>query len=231
MSDDDVFCESEFSGVARLFPLPELVVFPHVVQALHIFEPRYRSMLADTLQGDHLIAMATLLPSLKEQGPSPSIAPQVCLTRILSEKRLPDGCSNILVLGVRRAAIVRELPLVRPYREAELRLVPDCLDGVSSPAADVLHQELKERSSQVLSIACPGLSLEEVFGQKAHLGLLTDLLAYAMPLSTDDKLTLLSESGCLARARKLIECMRRWEPESGAGDRGRPKFPPTFSDN
>ena len=51
-----------FSGKVRLFPLPNLVLFPHVMQPLHIFEPRYRDLLEDALAGDRLIAMAVLTP-------------------------------------------------------------------------------------------------------------------------------------------------------------------------
>ncbi len=43
-----------FSGRVRLFPLPGVAVFPHVVAPLHIFEPRYRRMTADALDGDRL---------------------------------------------------------------------------------------------------------------------------------------------------------------------------------
>ena len=43
---------SEFSGVAPLFPLPDFVLFPQVTQPLHIFEPRYRTMIADVLNGE-----------------------------------------------------------------------------------------------------------------------------------------------------------------------------------
>ena len=52
----------DFSGTVRLFPLPNLVMFPHVVQPLHIFEPRYREMLEDALEHDRLLAMALLQP-------------------------------------------------------------------------------------------------------------------------------------------------------------------------
>ena len=60
--DDLSFSVESFSGTARLFPLPNLVLFPHVMQPLHIFEPRYRSMLEDALASDGLIAMALLAP-------------------------------------------------------------------------------------------------------------------------------------------------------------------------
>jgi len=43
-SNDFSLSPDEFSGIARLFPLPNLVLFPHVVQPLHIFEPRYQDL-------------------------------------------------------------------------------------------------------------------------------------------------------------------------------------------
>ena len=53
---------TDFDGIVRLFPLPNLVMFPHVIQALHIFEPRYCEMLSEALESDHLITMAVLEP-------------------------------------------------------------------------------------------------------------------------------------------------------------------------
>ena len=43
-----------FDGVARLFPLPNVVLFPYIVQGLHIFEPRYREMTMHALAGDRV---------------------------------------------------------------------------------------------------------------------------------------------------------------------------------
>ena len=59
---DDLKALQAFSGIARLFPLPNVVLFPHMVLPLHIFEPRYRQMMGDALAGDQLIAI-TLLPA------------------------------------------------------------------------------------------------------------------------------------------------------------------------
>ena len=52
--NDDQHALANFAGTARLFPLPNLVLFPHVVQPLHVFEPRYRQLTADALAGDRL---------------------------------------------------------------------------------------------------------------------------------------------------------------------------------
>ena len=55
--DEFAFLDGEFSGTARLFPLPNLVLFPHVMQPLHVFEPRYRDLLEDALAGDRLVTV------------------------------------------------------------------------------------------------------------------------------------------------------------------------------
>jgi len=63
MTDEPLaFSPDQFSGQARIFALPNLVMFPHVMQALHIYETRYRAMLEEALEGDRLIALAVLAP-------------------------------------------------------------------------------------------------------------------------------------------------------------------------
>ena len=59
--NDDAQALSKFAGMARLFPLPNLVLFPHVVQPLHVFEPRYRQMIEDCLDTAGRIVLATLV--------------------------------------------------------------------------------------------------------------------------------------------------------------------------
>src|SRR5438067_1421098 len=54
---EDQLSLKHFRGTARLFPLPNLVLFPSVIQPLHIFEPRYREMMADALDDDRLLAL------------------------------------------------------------------------------------------------------------------------------------------------------------------------------
>ena len=61
MMDNDLDLR-DFANVTRLFPLPNLVMFPHVVLPLHIFEPRYRQMTEDALAGDRLITMVQITP-------------------------------------------------------------------------------------------------------------------------------------------------------------------------
>src|SRR5262249_40425492 len=117
---------SSFSGEARLFPLPNLVMFPHVVQPLHIFEPRYRQMTADTLAGDQLLAITLLKPGWEEEYQrQPALFPIACLGRVIADKQLPDGRYSLLLRGLSRVRIQEELATDKPYRSARVDLLPD----------------------------------------------------------------------------------------------------------
>src|SRR4051812_12320348 len=97
----DSFFPDDFSGIVRLFPLPNLVLFPHVAQPLHIFEPRYCALMADALDDDRLIAMALLRPGWEDDyHKQPPIHDMVCLGRIQQEMRLEDGRYNFLLQGL-----------------------------------------------------------------------------------------------------------------------------------
>src|SRR5829696_2396771 len=108
-------------GVVPVFALPNVVLFPRAVLPLHIFEERYRAMTADVIVGDKTVAMALLKPGWeKSYHGRPAIEPVVCVGRILSHEKLPDGKYNFLLQGVQRARIIAELE-GKPYRVAELR--------------------------------------------------------------------------------------------------------------
>src|SRR5580700_1949382 len=103
-----------FSCTARLFPLPNLVLFPHVVQPLHVFEPRYRQLTADALAGDRLIVMALLRPGWEpgDDG-QPPLFSVACLGQIVAHKELEDERSILLLRGVSRVRILEEIPTDR----------------------------------------------------------------------------------------------------------------------
>jgi Lon protease-like protein len=104
MSDEPLaFSSEQFSGLARMFPLPNLVMFPHVMQAIHIFEPRYRALFEEAIEEDRLLALGSLAPGWEgDYEGRPPLRPIACLCRIATHQRAEDGTYNVLVLGVRR---------------------------------------------------------------------------------------------------------------------------------
>ena len=105
-----------------LFPLP-LVLFPGTALPLHIFEPRYRTMLADCLEGDKRFGIVRLPEGVAEAEIAPGTVG--CLAEILNTESLPDGRSNIIVRGVERFAIVSLMSSERPYHLCSAAPVQD----------------------------------------------------------------------------------------------------------
>lgn len=93
-----------------LFPL-EVVLFPGTPLPLHIFEPRYRAMLADCLAADERFG---LLPPARD-GTAPRSGTVGCVARIRASHQLPDGRSNIVVVGERRFLLRQTLATDAPY--------------------------------------------------------------------------------------------------------------------
>ena len=145
MNDDSLaFSPDDFSGFARLFPLPNLVMFPHVMQAMHIFEPRYRSLFEEAISDDQLIALGVLAQGWEvDYEGRPALEPMACLCRIATYQRTPEGTYNVLLLGVRRIQLQEELPPTKPFRVAEATIVEDHVPSHSSAEEIVgLQQQL-----------------------------------------------------------------------------------------
>ena len=117
----DAHPPGEFSGTARLFPLPNLVLFPNVVQGLHVFEPRYRQLVKDALATDRFITLVLLKPGWEEDyDGAPAIEPVACLGRVTWHEKLTDGRFNLRLRGIARLKIVEEVKTDHLYRVARV---------------------------------------------------------------------------------------------------------------
>lgn len=114
-----------------LFPLPRVVLLPGAVLPLHIFEPRYRAMVAEALAGERTIGMAMILAGSELAGPTPEIHPVGGAGRIVESEELPDGRYNIVLEGQFRYRVLAESPPA-PYRVAEVEELPP----IPFPSAD-----------------------------------------------------------------------------------------------
>ena len=228
MSNVD-FKLDDFSGVARLFPLPNLVMFPHVAQPLHVFESRYVEMLEDALATDRLIATGLLLPGWEtEYEGRPPMDPILCVGRVMSQSRTDDGTYNILLAGLSRAEMIRELPPQRSFRQAKARLVADYEPKVECHRRAEIHRELVDCFRRFIpENRAAQQQLDEVLGNHLHLGPLTDLMAYSLPLELTFKQVLLAEADVLQRARLLLKDLTLHAEQATCAS----GFPPKFSAN
>lgn len=229
-SEGFTFVPEQFSGVARLFPLPNVVLFPHVMQPFHIFEKRYVEMLEDALESDRLIAMAILAPGWeKEYEARPAIGKVACLGRVATYQKQPDGRYNLLLLGVRRVGIVRELPPDKAFREAQVEILEDVYPSAGAAARPRLQRKLVQSFQKLMpQMATSHPQLEQLLGSDVSLGMLTDFVAYTLELKLRLKERLLAEINVDDRAEILLEIMRGLRTTADQPDRG---FPPEFSAN
>src|SRR2546430_1956854 len=106
------------SDLLPLFPLPNVVLFPNVFLPLHVFEPRYRQMVADALESDRLIGMLLLKPGWQaDYEGRPAVYPIGCSGVITHVESLADGRYNIVLRGLERFRIVSE-DHAKAYRRA-----------------------------------------------------------------------------------------------------------------
>jgi Lon protease-like protein len=111
--EDLTFDENRFRGKVRLFPLPDLVMYPHVMQPLNIFEPRYVEMLNEALDSDGLIAMSVLRPK-KELGPKKKLSPKKGLG-LPGKLGALEKLSPLEKLGLGKKPAIERQPSILPY--------------------------------------------------------------------------------------------------------------------
>ena len=128
-----------------LFPLP-LVLFPGAPLPLHIFEPRYRRLLADCLAGDRRFGIVFRPEGVPERELPPGHVG--CVARVESSESLPDGRSNVLVIGERRFVLERLITAEAPYHEA---MVQDFDDDEAAPTAglELLGERVRDLFERV----------------------------------------------------------------------------------
>ena len=186
-----------------LFPLPNVVLFPNVFLPLHIFEPRYRAMLADALAGDRIIGMTLLMPGYEAdyQG-RPPVYPVGCAGVITHAEQMPDGRSNVVLRGIEKFRIVEE-DASRDYRLARVDPLPE----ITSDAEKLLLKQRRHRLEALLIAAI------ERGGQDPRLPSsipdedLINALSQYLGLDPVERQALLERNGTLSRCDGLIELL------------------------
>ncbi len=123
-----------------IFPLPNVVLFPAALLPLHIFEPRYRAMVADALEGERLIGLVMLRPGWERQYEgTPDVYPVGCAGFITHADRLPDGRYNIMLRGIEKFRILEERPErdgAERYRIAHIDAIKEVRSGNGAAVQD-----------------------------------------------------------------------------------------------
>jgi Lon protease-like protein len=194
-----------FSGRLPLFPLPNIVLFPGQYLPLHIFEPRYRAMVADALGGEKYVGMA-----LWFEGRTPDIAPVVGMGRIVHYQPIPDGRSNIVLQGVARARVDEEIP-GRPYRLGRVTLLKDETPPAYLPPVETARESLMRIMAGLIERMPPEprKTVSQMLAGAPGLGEVTDLICGLVEMDAATKQLLLEQPNGLKRADVLLALFRQ----------------------
>ena len=201
-----------------IFPLPTVVLFPNVFLPLHIFEPRYRQMVAESLAGDRIIGMVLLKPGYEDdyEG-APPVYATGCSGLITHAEQLEDGKYNLVLRGLEKFTIQSEdAPAVgRLYRSAVIAPLDDSL---GAGERDQLRHERKRLQQLLTPLLHDTLShyLPDAMPDED----LVNALAQYLEFAPVEKLALLERHGALARCRSMVELLEMKQMGSGIGDQG-----------
>lgn len=192
-----------------LFPLNTVLV-PGMPLPLHIFEPRYRQLLADVGSGDSLGSFGVvLLRSGSEAGAGPVDVEQVgTVAEIVDVTEQPDGTSDLLAVGSRRFRVQRMVTVGTPYLRAEVSQLPEA-DGdrpeSSATVASALYTRLRELLDVLTGSDVPARDLR----LPHDVNLLSYHLTASLPIADAEKQALLGMDTAAERLRAQVRLLRR----------------------
>ena len=189
-----------------IFPLPNVVLFPQTDLPLHIFEPRYREMVADAMAGDRLIGMVLLRGDWRrDYHGAPDVFPLGCVGRIESFDPQPDGRSNLVLRGVARFDMTGEVQ-GKAYRRARVSWRAEDDDAAALEVTD-LNQRLQSSVARLLSRREREVPPDLWQKLPRGTGLLVNTLASVLDLAAIEKLALLECDDARTRAERLLEVL------------------------
>jgi len=206
----------------KIFPLGEVVLFPDTLLPLHVFEPRYRKMLADALAGDRTIGMVlvrgvdgAITPAPPERPDHPGVYAVGCAGRIVEHEAFEDGRSLIVLRGSVKFRIRRELASDEPYRVVEAQALYEA--PVPAEHMRAWRASLRELvADYVGALGGERDAVERVF-VKLDLEGLVNYLSASLPLTVVEKQSLLECPTAEHRFHRLCEVLRYRVAEARLG--------------
>jgi uncharacterized protein len=187
-----------------IFPLPNCVLLPGGMLPLHVFEPRYRELTRDCLASHQLMGVARLRPGFEQHYRGrPPVFERFGVGRIICSEELPDGRFALLLRGVGRVELDRELPTDRAYRTVTAHLLHDA--SVDPADARDHHRRLIrlcDRLAEVLDHG--GSQLRDLARSGESPGACADAIAAALIMDADERQALIDTICPMARLQRTL---------------------------
>ncbi len=197
-----------------VFPLPNVVLFPKTYLPLHIFEPRYRTMVSDAAMSGQCIGMALLKDGWEtDYYGHPPVFSMGCVGRLVSVQPMADGRSNIMLQGLERFEIECEWS-AKPYREATIAVT---VHGAEASLDPTVRQRLFTVLESYLRSRDEAPTWQEFFREEVSDEIFVNTLSTYLECTPLEKQFLLEAESLHQQARRLSDLIEfMMHDQSGA---------------
>jgi Lon protease-like protein len=186
-----------------IFPVGGAILFPRSQLPLHIFEPRYREMVSDAIDGAGRIAM--IQPQRLDDDNTAPLYGVGCVGELVGVEELEDGRYNIVLLGLNRFRLVGEAKVASSYRCADVDI--EAFDDSEPPPLSLGQRAEVEREARRLGDAM-GLAVDWNAVNRLDDEMLVNAIAQVAPFDAGAKQALLEEPTLESRADLLVQLMQ-----------------------
>ena len=194
--------------IIPIFPLSNFIIFPKTTVPLNIFEPRYLQMVDDTMKSHRMIGM--IQPKKTVTGMKPDLYDIGCMGKITSFNETDDGRYLIVLSGIIRFKILKELENKKLYRS--------CKIDYSNFENDLnlKKEELKFSDLELIFKNLKSLFKKQGYAinwkdlEKQNLDQTINTLSMASPFSLEEKQVLLESPNLVYRRKKLEEILKTY---------------------
>ena len=186
-----------------VFPLAGAILFPRSQLPLHIFEPRYREMVRDAIDGPARIGMVQ--PLRLDDEDRPPLYGVGCVGDIIGIEELEDGRFNIVLHGSNRFRLIDEVAFEGAYRCASVDI--EAFDDSEPPPLSLVERAEVEREARRLGDAL-GLAVDWEAVTRLDDEMLVNAIAQVAPFDLGAKQALLEQVTLTGRADLLVQLMQ-----------------------
>ena len=194
-----------------IFPLTGAILFPGMQLPLHIFEPRYRDLIGDSLARDRMVGM--IQPN--GQGTNPPLFEVGCLGRIGDVEAMEDGRYNVILEGLQRFTVIKEIDATTSFRQVQAELweedeAADALSIAERASLEIESRRFADAQGYAVDWAAVG-QLDDYS--------LVNAIAQIAPFDYAAKQALLEARGLSDRADLIVQLMQFFGRHDGSDDR------------
>ena len=196
----------ELPNKIPVFPLSNFIIFPEITVPLNIFEPRYINMVDDSMKNSRMIGM--IQPKKNSNTQNPELFDIGCLGKITSFNETDDGRYLIVLNGLTRFKIQKEIQNNKLYREFEVSF-NDYRNDINTKKEEIKFSDLELIFKNLKSLFEKNgylINWEEL--KKQSLNQTINTLAMASPFSIEEKQALLETENLSTRKKKLEEILK-----------------------